>query len=203
MKKQLLTIFSLAIFLFSFAAPAFAISTPTFPSCANPQGDVKVTYSDGTHGIVGSTATYTGRDSVYTLSDDTVTQCFCGADGSGIQTNWWKATSLTDDEINILKSEGWVYVPAGNLWGLSDAPYVAKNITYSCLSGGSNNNNNGGNGGGSTSSSSTSSESLDTGIGGGDVLGLAATGDSVLVYGSFLLGIVLLIIGLRRIKKQN
>ncbi len=189
MKKQLLTIFSLFIFLFSFAAPAFAVTTPTFPSCANPQGDVKVTYSDGTHGIVGSTATYTGRDSVYTLSDDTVTQCFCGADGNGIQTNWWKATSLTDDEINILKSEGWVYVPAGNLWGLADAPYVAKNITYSCLPGGS--------------SSSNNSESLDTGIGGGDVLGLAATGDSVLVYGSFLLGIVLLIIGLRRIKKQN
>ena len=190
MKKIYLSIFYILVSLFSFAKPVSAVSTPSFPSCANPQGDVKVTYSDGTHGIVGSTATYTGRDSVYTLSDDTVTQCFCGADGNGIQTNWWKATSLTDNEINILKSEGWVYVPAGNLWGLSASPYVAKNINYSCLPGGSSN------------SSSSNGEVLGTGTGGGDVLGLAATGDSILIYASFAIGVVLLIIGVRRIKKQ-
>ncbi len=188
MKK--ITFLSLLVSLFiASASPAFAVTTPSFPSCANPQGSVKVSYSDGTHGIVGSGATYTGRDTVYTLSDDTVTQCFCGADGNGIQTNWWKASSLTEDQVNVLKSEGWVYIPAGNLWGLADSPYVAKNYNYSCLPGSVNG----------------SSTSQDNGTGGayeeGDVLGLAATGDSILVYGSALLGLALIVIGIRRFKQ--
>ncbi|MBP9669944.1 hypothetical protein KBD75_00935 [Candidatus Woesebacteria bacterium] len=188
MKKSLFSIFNILVLLFH-ATPVIAVSTPSFPSCANPQGNVKVSYTDGTHGIVGSGATYTGRDTVYTLSDDTVTQCFCGADGNGIQTNWWKASSLTEDQVNILKSEGWVYIPAGNLWGLAEAPYLAKNYTYSCLPGSVNG----------------SSTSQDNGTGGaydeGDVLGLAATGDSILVYGSAILGLILVIIGIRRFKQ--
>jgi hypothetical protein len=188
MKK--ITIWSLFVTLFVVSAsPVLAVTIPTFPSCANPQGNVKVSYSEGTHGIVGSGATYTGKDTVYTLSDDTVTQCFCGADGNGIQTNWWKASSLSEIDINILKSEGWIYVPAGNLWGLAAAPYVAKNSTYSCLPGSVN---------------GVSSESNGTGgaYDEGDVLGLAATGDSALVYGSFLLGLTLLVIGIRRFKQS-
>lgn len=189
MKKITFWLLFVSLFIAS-TSPALAVSAPSFPSCANPQGSIKVSYSDGTHGIVGSGATYTGKDAVYTLSDDTVTQCFCGADGNGIQTNWWKASSLTEDQVNILKSEGWVYVPAGNLWGLANAPYVAKNSNYSCLPGSVNG----------------SSISQDNGTGGayedGDVLGLAATGDSVLVYGSFVLGGILVLIGIRRIKKQ-
>ncbi len=197
----LTTILASSLFLATLS-PALAVSTPTFPSCANPQGQIKVTYSDGTHGIAGSTSTYTGRDAVYTLSDDTVTQCFCSTDGQGIQTNWWKASSLSDEEINILKADGWIYIPAGNLWGLAEAPYVAKNINYSCLSGGSSN-------GGSTSSSSNNSSGsvLGDGIGGGDpegdVLGLAATGDAILVYGSFAIGIVLLWLGIKRLTRHT
>ncbi len=182
----LLTIFSFVTQLF--VRPAFAVATPTFPSCANPQGTTKVSYSEGTHGIVGSGATYTGKDTVYTLTDNTLTQCFCSADGQGIQTNWWKANFLSENDINVLKSEGWIYVPAGNLWGLSADPYVAKNTAYSCLPG---------------SSVGGSSAVLGNGTGGGEVLGLAATGDSVLVYTSFLLGGVLLYIGIRRIRHNS
>jgi hypothetical protein len=180
----LLTIFSL--FLGS-VKPAFALSLPSFPSCANPQGTTKVSYSEGTHGIVGSGLTYTGKDTVYTLTDDTLTQCFCGKDGEGIQTNWWKASSLTQDEINILKTSGWVYIPAGNLWGLAEAPYVAQNISYSCLPG----------------STLGTSDSQDNGIGGGEVLGLAATGNSILVYLSFLASVILLYLGIRRIRTNS
>lgn len=177
-----------ALIFQTYARPVLAISTPSFPSCANPQGTTKASYSEGTHGIVGSGTTYTGKDTVYTLTDDTLTQCFCSADGSGIQTNWWKASSLSENDITVLKSEGWIYVPAGDLWGLAASPYLAKNINYSCLPG---------------SSVGGSPQVLGEGTGGGEVLGLAATGDSLLVYSSFLLGAILLLIGLQRIRHHR
>lgn len=174
-------------------SPVLAVTTPTFPSCANPQGTTKVSYSEGTHGIVGSGATYTGKDTVYTLTDDTLTQCFCSSDGQGIQTNWWKASALTENEINILKSEGWIYVPAGLLWGLADSPYVAKNTSYSCLPAQA----------GLPGAIGGVSDTVYDGIGGGEVLGLAATGDSILVYSSFLIGAILLLVGLRRLHHNS
>ncbi len=189
--KNTIALLASIFYLLVSTTSVFAVSTPSFPACANPQGSLKVSYSEGVHGIVGSGATYTGKDTVYTLSDSTTTQCFCGADGNGIQTNWWKASSLTESEINILKADGWHYVPTGSLWGLAVDPYLAKNISYSCNSSSSSS--------GSVQGSSTTQD-LDTGTGGGEVLGLAATGDSALVYGSFLLGTLLLIVGLRRLK---
>ena len=189
--KNTIALLASIFYLLVSTTSVFAVSTPSFPACANPQGSLKVSYSEGVHGIVGSGATYTGKDTVYTLSDSTTTQCFCGADGNGIQTNWWKASSLTEAEINILKADGWHYVPTGSLWGLAVDPYLAKNISYSCNSSSSSS--------GSIQGSSTTQD-LDTGTGGGEVLGLAATGDSALVYGSFLLGTLLLIVGLRRLK---
>ena len=189
--KNTIVLLTSTFYLLVSTTSVLAVSTPSFPACANPQGSLKVSYSEGVHGIVGSGATYTGKDTVYTLSDSTTTQCFCGADGNGIQTNWWKASSLTESEINILKADGWHYVPTGSLWGLAVDPYLAKNISYSC--------NSSSNSSGSVQDSSTAQD-LDTGTGGGDVLGLAATGDSALVYGSFLLGALLLIVGLRRLK---
>lgn len=189
--KNTIALLASIFYLLVSTTSVFAVSTPSFPACANPQGSLKVSYSEGVHGIVGSGATYTGKDTVYTLSDSTTTQCFCGADGNGIQTNWWKASSLTESEINILKADGWHYVPTGSLWGLAVDPYLAKNISYSCNSSSSSS--------GSVQGSSTAQD-LDTGTGGGEVLGLAATGDSALVYGSFLLGTLLLIVGLRRLK---
>ena len=99
MKKTILGLFLFTFLQLSVVSPVFAISTPSFPSCANPQGVVRASYSEGVHGIVGSSATYTGSDAVYTLSDDTVTQCFCSVDGAGIQTNWWKASSLSSSSF--------------------------------------------------------------------------------------------------------
>lgn len=202
MKNSIWSILIASLMLSLTARPIYAVSTPTFPSCANPQGEIKVSYSDGTHGIVGSSDTFTGRDAVYTLSDDTVTQCFCSVDGKGIQTDWWKASSLTEDEVAILKSQGWIYVPAGNLWGLADAPYVAKNTSYSCLPTSSSTPTPNNDGNHSSDPGSSSSQDNGTG-GGGEVLGLAATGDSIYVYGSFALGALLLILGIARVTKNK
>lgn len=128
----------LFILIFSLIIPTnvFAVSQnitkPNFPSCRTPQGELKVYYPEGVHGIPGNSSVFTGKDWVYILSEDTLTQCFCALDSSGIQTNWWKVSSLTIDEIDMLTSEGWIYVADGSLWGLDRAPYMAKNINYSC-----------------------------------------------------------------------
>lgn len=191
MRHLLLSVWAL-IFLPLFS-PVFAVSVPSFPLCASPQGDVQVSYSEGVHGIVGSTASYTGKDTVYRLSETQVTQCFCAADGQGIQTNWWEASALLDEDVRILETQGWMYVPTGSVWGLSDKPYMAKNISYSCLPGQ--------NGGGSSSTTSNG-----TGGGGdiagestGDILGLAATGDTVLLIGIFLSAFLTLAFSISRI----
>lgn len=190
-----------ALFLLSSPSLALAIDVPTFPSCVSPAGTIRVEYSDGTHGIVGSGSTYTGSDKVYQLSDTTLTQCFCSSDGVGVQTNWWNASSLSENQINILKADGWHYVPAGNLWGLDAAPYVAKNISYSCLPSSSSTPS-------SSSNSSSSSNDSGDGQGGGSqesgsVLGLAATGDSLLLYALAALSILLIVAGLRRSRHEN
>jgi hypothetical protein len=200
MKKSIWKPIFSAIFYFIVASPVYAISTPTFPSCVSPQGSIKVSYSSGTHGIVGSGETYTGTDAVYTLTQDTLTQCFCSSTGEGIQTNWWKASSLSESDIAVLKTLGWIYVPAGQLWGLEAAPYVAINTKYACLPGSSSNTTSGdrsrvtgdGTGGGEV-----------LGVETGDVLGLAATGDLYIVYLSFVLGIGLTYLGLKRLRGQG
>ncbi len=153
-----------------------AVVEPSFPACTAPQGSVKASYSDGTHGIAGSTSEYTGSDTVYTLSDSTVTQCYCDKSGHGIQTNWWKANQFSQDDIKILKNSGWVFIPNGSLWGLDPVAYVAKNNDFTC---------NGGIGGGEVQSSSTSV---------GSVLGLASTGDSILISFFTVLGFTALML---------
>jgi hypothetical protein len=69
--------------------PALAISTPTFPICSNPQGELIVRYDSGVHGIVGSSLTYTGSDAVYRLTDVTLLQCFCDE-----SSNWTQVESV-------------------------------------------------------------------------------------------------------------
>lgn len=113
-----------------------AVDTPHFPSCSNPEGTIKADYPGGTHGIAGNSTEFKGSDKVYTLSDNTLQQCFCSIDGAGIQTNWWKASSLTQGQIEVLKKDNWVLIPDGSLWGLQNAPYLAKNSNYSCSGGG-------------------------------------------------------------------
>jgi len=107
MQKLLIYTTGLMIFLFTLVMPAYALTIPVFPSCTIPQGTVKAQFGQGTHGIVGSTDTFIGSDSVFTLTEDTLLQCFCPEIGTdGIQTNWWRATGLTDnDKLDFSKTE--------------------------------------------------------------------------------------------------
>jgi hypothetical protein len=191
MKKAFWTFLSITAILLSSAQAVYAVVTPSFPTCTNPQGTIKVPATSGVHGIVGSTATYTGTDTVYSLDgNNTVLQCFCSVNGEGIQTDWWKASSLTEEEITILKSEGWHYIPAGNLWGLDSDPYVAKNIGYNCLPTNT--------GGGSNSPSNNPSTGQTLGTSTGQVLGLATTGNMPMILATFLVALSLIIWGIRR-----
>lgn len=155
---------------------ANAQTVPSFPSCSNPQGSVKVSYSEGTHGIVGNGGTFTGSDTVYTLSDTTSMQCFCADNGDGTQTNWWHAATLTPEEIQILKNQGWISVPNGELWGLAAGEWLALNSSYRC---------GGGIGGGDILAASTSVP---------DVLGLATTGNIVTIYALAGFGLASLVV---------
>ncbi|KKT58501.1 MAG: hypothetical protein UX91_C0006G0039 [Candidatus Amesbacteria bacterium GW2011_GWB1_47_19] len=122
---------SLLVSLLLSASPVVASqSVPDFPSCTNPSGSsLKVAYDSGIHGIVGDPGVYSGSDSVYTLSDTRLIQCFCPAgSGSGIQTDWWKYSESVP--------AGWTFVPSGAVWGLDAAPYVARNSGYNCHEGG-------------------------------------------------------------------
>ncbi len=113
------------------------VQIPDFPSCVNPTGSLVTTYSSGTHGIVGRLGEFVGSDAVYSVGDFNMIQCFCSANGLGIQTNWWKISSLSQNQIDQLIKLGWIFVPSGTPWGLTASAYMAQNIDYSCLSGGS------------------------------------------------------------------
>ena len=181
----------IVIFLSALVGKADAATIPSFPACANPQGTIRVNYDNGTHGVAGDSNSYSGKDTVYTLSENTLTQCLCPASGSGVQTNWWKASSLNENEINVLISEGWVLIPNGSAWGLDNAPYLAKNSNYSCTS-----TNTGSSGGVSESKSilATSTQA---------VLSLATTGNILFVLSTFLGGLVLIGSGIALSKKNK
>lgn len=162
-----------------------AQTVPTFPQCTSPQGNVRVSYTEGTHGIVGKTGSYQGADTVYRLSDETLAQCFCDDNGSGIQTDWWKVSSLTQTQIQTLRQDGWSYVPNGALWGLDEAPYLAKNKDYTCS----------GRGG------VLGSQDV---WWGGQVLGLADTGGMLSIAKFVTLGTILVLLGWKyRSKKMT
>jgi hypothetical protein len=197
MKKAVFVLLSLFLINLIAARPSLAVSKPNFPACNSPEGTIKIHYPTGTHGIAGSTATYTGSDTVYLLSDVTLTQCFCSENGSGIQTNWWKVSSLDQEEITKLQAEGWYLIPDGSAWGLDNAPYMAFNTSYSC--GGSPNGTGGGN---SNSNNFSSSNSVVSSLQG--VLGLAFTGNAWMVYGSGIAGLLFLLVGLlMELKKKR
>lgn len=181
----------IVIFLSALNGKADAATIPSFPACANPQGTIRVNYDNGTHGVAGDSNSYSGKDTVYTLSENTLTQCLCPVNGNGVQTNWWKASSLTQDEINILISEGWISIPNGSAWGLDSAPYLAKNSNFSCSS-----TNTGSSGGVSDSKSilATSTQA---------VLSLATTGNILFVLSTFLGGLALIGSGIALSKKNK
>lgn len=187
MKKT--TIVVLTLFLFqALSTQAQAINDPPLFSCQNPIGGTIASYSTGVHGIPGDSSTHTGSDTVYTVDQNHVLQCFCSENNDrGIQSNWWKVSDLSTTEIDFFQRRGWVLVANGQAWGLDAAPYLVKNDSFSCK----------GTGGGGNSSSSGS----DNGVGGGSssttstgsILGtstLAATGSAQQI--AFLLSIGLL-----------
>lgn len=177
------------------APQAFAVAVPNFPACANPQGTVKATYDTGTHGVPGDNASYTGKDTVYTLTNDTLLQCLCTDDGKGIQTNWWKVSSLSENEIKILENSGWIFVSNGLAWGLDNAPYLAQNIAFSCAV---EQGSQGGVGGGHVSDGR--SDGRTDSLGGkpsGQVLGFAFTGNSPIILSIASLGLILIGFGLK------
>lgn len=187
MKGRFFLSLIIAFLLANVLAPkAYAVEVPSFPACANPPETVKVSYDNGTHGVPGLTTPFTGKDTVFIVSgNDLILQCLCPTDGEGIQTNWWKISNLTQDEINILTRDGWIFVPSGSAWGLDDDPYLAKNLSFSCKAQGEQ--------GGVASSSTTSSSPA---IGGPAVLGLATTGNSLFILAIILAGSISLLTGL-------
>jgi len=177
MKYIISTILS-AVILVASAQAAFAYSAPDYPTCSNPEGILKVRYDEGDHGIVGEDHLFSGSDEVYTLSDTSLLQCFCADNGGGIQTNWWKVSDLSQNDIDSLIKQGWIFVADGAGWGLDNAPYLAKNNDYSCKDSENSDDS------GEVLSSSTEAPGI-----GGAVLGLAATGDNKFVIAWLSLGV--------------
>jgi hypothetical protein len=179
--KKSVTITVFLLLLLALAPTALGFDAPSFPSCINPQGTIRAQYYSGTHGIVGDSRTFNGSDTVYTLSNNNVYQCFCPTDGSGIQTNWLRANTFTQSDIQNYKNSGWTYIPDGSAWGLDGIPYMAKNYNYTCA---------GGIGGGEL---------------GGQVLGLASTGNLVFIAEVFSIGIFSLLLSfyLKKITRKN
>lgn len=180
-RKLNFIIISVILFLTVAVRPTFAVTLPNFGSCLNPQITPSQINTGSNHGVVGSDKPYAGVDTIYKLPDGNLLQCLCQDNGDGTQTIWFKVSSYSQEEILSLQSQGWIYVPTGTAWGLEDAPYLAKNSNYACK----------GTGGGSSSSNSDSSESSSP-----SVLGLATTGNTLVIYGFILAGFVSLFLGL-------
>ncbi len=176
--RKLFGSISLTLFvLFVLSSHVLASGAEDFPSCLNPQGNVIASYDEGTHGIVGDRGEHQGSDRVYQLDGNAkVLQCFCEDNGRGIQTNWWKADSLSEQDIKNMTHSGWVDIPNGTLWGLDNARYIAKNSGYTC--------------GGLA-------------IGGGDWTGLAGTGTIVNIYGLASLGLALFVAGTLKLTRSR
>jgi hypothetical protein len=204
----------LAVLLFVTVSPAYAaVVTPSFPVCSAPAGNRIASFDSGIHGIVGSSATFSGSDRVYAVSDATFLQCFCSSSGEGIQSNWWNASALNEDQIKELQTSGWLYVPNGNVWGLQSGPFVVQNSSYSCLA-----SPPGGIGGEGDHLSDHRSDNRSScpectqppAIGGsvlgesaGEVLGLADTGDIVKILSIFAYASVFFTIGMILSRKKS
>ncbi len=197
MKDISLTLLSLSVAVAIFAKPISA-SEQAFTSCLTPTGTVIADYADGTHGIVGQ-GSATGHDTVYSLGNGNVLQCLCGADGVGVQTNWMPIEELSGDQIKIYENQGWIYVPTGSAWGLSEGAYLAKNISYTC--GGSSTTNSGGGSAGGDGRTDGRTDGRSDGLGSivqaaKGSAGLASTGNITFVLSILGAGIFLTLVGL-------
>jgi hypothetical protein len=169
MRNTLLSLILLLLGACSLFAPRALASDAQQASCLVPNGTAVVHYDTGIHGIVGRQEIFEGSDTVYKYENGSL-QCYCDPRGVGIQTNWVNAKNFSQQQIDTYVNDGYKYVASGAAWGLENAPYVAKNSSYSCrgIGGG------GGTGGGSSSNNSGSQSTGGTG-GGADLL--AATGN--------------------------
>lgn len=198
---------SAVIFAFS-ANPVLAVTAPSFFSCLNAQTTPVIANQSGIHGVAGNTSTFTGSDSVYPgqplsanediSSASTVVQCLCPDNGQGIQTNWWKVSELSDEDVKVLESQGWIYIPDGSAWGLDAQPYLAQNTNFSCSNQGNTGVSNGGNGSGNSNSNNSNSGNNSAPVNASSpvqaVLGaftqLASTGNIIFLYELFTIGII-------------
>ena len=211
MRRKLQTIITISLLSSIFGVyPVFAqvrVTIPSFPSCTKPQGSVVVTYKNGIHGIPGDTATYTGSDTVYNLSEDTLTQCFCSENSDGVQTNWWRISSLNEDEIAYLKALGWIYIPNGAKWGLEEAPYMAQNTQFGCSSSNNTSHHHNDDHENERSKSHTGGigEVLAAGTSGisEQILGLASTGNVVQIVLVITFAVLALMTAVVLMKKRN
>ena len=191
---KLFTSLSILLLLIALSPrPVMAAPNTEFSACINPQGQLIADYSNGTHGIVNNTGSYSGSDKVYKLSNGNVMQCFCPPDNQGIQTNWLKNTGFTEAEVAVLKNQGWTSVPDGSVWGLEPVQYLAMNSSYSCA--GTSNptpNNPGSNNPGPSNNSTPSVLGANTTV----LTTLANTGDSLLLYSTLSFGLALILVGI-------
>ena len=193
MKDLSLTLLGLLLTVAIFAK-SVAASEVQFSSCLTPTGSVVADYLNGTHGIAGQ-GSIEGHDTVYALGEGNALQCLCAANGSGTQTNWLKISELSEDQIKVYQNQGWIYIPDGSAWGLSQGSYLAQNSSYSC--GGSSTTNSGGGDGKTDGRTDGRSDGL------GSIVqaakgsaGLASTGNITFVLSILGAGIILTLIGL-------
>ena len=185
-----------ALLLLLGAANAYAQTPPDFPACTNPQGEITVSYSEGNHALPGEFFTKPGSDVVYQVSEGNYLQCFCADTGEAVQTNWWKVTSLTQEEIETLIKLGWHFIPDGADWGLEQGAYMAKNNPYACR--GSDEDT-----GGNEDSGEEDNGGMVLAVAASDQSGvLAATGGIKPALGLFFLGTSLLVLG-RKLKQAQ
>jgi hypothetical protein len=195
--KTVLLVLSIYVAYLSSANPALASEAAIdSASCLTPVGSVIADYQDGTHGIVGQ-GSMVGKDTVYQLPNGNALQCFCSVTEGGVQTNWVKTSTLSEDQIKIYENQGWMYVPSGAAWGLSDEPYLAQNMSYGCLHFPSTGGGSDGHTDGQSSNGGTSIVQAAKGS------NLASTGNVLFIIEIFSVGLFMVVIGLILRRKAN
>jgi len=129
MNKTTLFITAAGTMLFLGSA-SHAYANPSFGSCLNPQVSASQINVGNNHGVIGIGA-FDGTDTIYSVNGY-VMQCLCASNGKGYQTDWVKASGMSQGDIDSYKAQGWIYTPYGEDWGLEKGPYLAKNTEYTC-----------------------------------------------------------------------
>lgn len=116
-------------------AQSFPSINPVFPPCPEGGGIVKEFYPEGWHWILGIEGNQFGADKVFNIGDNNFIQCYFPPNGTeGIQTNWFAANNLTQEDIDDFVSQGWTFVTEGYAWGLPVQFYLAKNQSFTFTS---------------------------------------------------------------------